>query len=381
MEFLEQKNYQVIVVENGQVRQDLSRLTDSGLKIVRGSKEPPPSSYFRSQNPSFFSLMNQALFRDYLYLFVPDNVKIKDPVFVVQLFVSDKTNKYLSAIFPFLWVELGRGASMALSEMHMDAMGQTQGGFVNGRTFVHLRENAQFNYLNSQDRFYQDKSSQNKSYQNNTQDKPYQDKTISYSYSKVEVYLERSSNLQFFGLTLGGGWTRQELEVYHQQEGASSQVHGLYLAKGKSQVENYVSIGHEKPHGISHQVYKGVLDEQAHGVFNGRIFIAPQSQKVDSSQLNKNLLLSDQAGVDTKPELEIHADDVRATHGTTVGNLSEEEMFYFVSRGISPPLATQWLVRGFINDLVGDIQIPAFRDWTFTRVKNCLEGWGLGKKN
>jgi hypothetical protein len=151
----------------------------------------------------------------------------------------------------------------------------------------------------------------------------------------------------------------------HSSEGTDATLNGLYLVNGAQHVDNHTSIDHAKPHGTSHELYKGILDGKASAVFNGRIIVRKDAQKTDSKQTNKNLVLSDEAVIDTKPELQIFADDVRCTHGATIGQLDAESLFYLQSRGIGKHDARSLLTYAFAQDIVDRIK--------FNRLKDSLE--------
>ena len=349
----QRKSNNIIVIENGQLREDLCEIIDPDLKLIKGvDLSTEDAKRFTHTDESFFPVMNGALFRDISYLCLPKNKKIDNPVFIVQLSVSDE---HISASFPRLLIEVGEGACLDLSEIHIDT--NDKKNFVNSMTLVTLKENSQLNYLKCQDKNFS-----------------------SYDYSKVDINMEKEANCQLLSLGLGGLWARQEITVRHKEEMASSQINGLYMSRGKSRTECYTSIEHEKGGGISHQIYKGALSDQARSVFNGRIFIAPHAQKVDASQLNKNLLLSHEAEVNTKPELEIYADDVKAAHGATIGRVSEEEMFYLMSRGIPRQMAEHLLVSGFLGGLVKSIDVLDFQRLASAILENHLKESKIGNK-
>ena len=145
-------------------------------------------------------------------------------------------------------------------------------------------------------------------------------------------------------------------------EGCEGTLNGLYVIAGEQLVDNHTMIDHAKPHCHSFEVYKGILDGQARGVFNGRILVRIDAQKTDSKQTNKNLLLSNEALVNTNPQLEIYADDVKCTHGATIGQLDADQIFYLRSRGIGHEAARWMLTYAFANDLVQRIKVPALRE-------------------
>jgi Fe-S cluster assembly protein SufD len=177
----------------------------------------------------------------------------------------------------------------------------------------------------------------------------------------MQVAVGRSASFTTHNISLGGQLARNDIGVT-LAEGADATVNGLYLVNGTQHVDNHTVIDHAKPHGTSHELYKGILDGHSSAVFNGRIIVRKDAQKTDSKQTNKNLVLSDDAVIDTKPELQIFADDVRCTHGATIGQLDAEALFYMQSRGIGKRQARGLLTRAFAQDIVDRIKVPELRD-------------------
>src|ERR1035437_2497736 len=162
-------------------------------------------------------------------------------------------------------------------------------------------------------------------------------------------------------ISLGGALVRNDANAT-LSEGSDATLNGLYIVNGTQHVDNHTLIDHTMPHGPSHELYKGILDGKAHAVFNGKIIVRKDAQKTDSKQTNKNLVLSDNAVVDTKPELQIFADDVRCTHGATIGQLDAESLFYLQSRGIGKSQARSLLTYAFAQDVVDRIKVQSLRD-------------------
>jgi Fe-S cluster assembly protein SufD len=162
-------------------------------------------------------------------------------------------------------------------------------------------------------------------------------------------------------VALGGLIARHDAVAVLGDEGADCTLNGLYLADGAELVDIHTEIDHAMPHGTSHELYKGILNGRARGVFNGRIRVRPDAQKTDAKQTNKTLLLSDDAQIHTKPQLEIFANDVKCTHGATVGQLSEDALFYLRTRGIGLEDARSLLVRAFATDVTSRIALEPVR--------------------
>ena len=174
-------------------------------------------------------------------------------------------------------------------------------------------------------------------------------------------HLGRSSRSSSHAFAFGGRISRHDAVAVLGDEGADCTLNGLYLAGGSQLIDNHTEIDHATPHGTSHELYKGILGGRARGVFNGRIRVRPDAQKTDAKQTNKALLLSDEAQVNTKPQLEIFANDVKCTHGATVGQLSQDALFYLRARGIGVDDARSLLVRAFAADVTSRIALEPVR--------------------
>ena len=177
----------------------------------------------------------------------------------------------------------------------------------------------------------------------------------------IQVHQARNSRYESFSFATGGKLSRTN--VYSTLAGDAAEVvmNGLYMVDGAQHVDHQTRIEHVAPNCPSHELYKGILDGRSHGVFNGKVYVHPEAQKTDGKQSNNNLLLSDQARVDTKPQLEIFADDVKCTHGATVGRLDETALFYMRSRGIGPGEAKRLLTYAFAADVLEKIELEPLR--------------------
>jgi Fe-S cluster assembly protein SufD len=178
----------------------------------------------------------------------------------------------------------------------------------------------------------------------------------------LQAIVGRNANFKSHSISLGGALVRNDANVT-LSEGSEATLNGLYIANGRQHVDNHTQIDHAKPHGTSHELYKGILDGHATAVFNGRIIVRKDAQKTDSKQTNKNLVLSDDAVINTKPELQILADDVRCTHGATIGQLDAEALFYLQSRGIGKNHARDLLTYAFAQDIVDRVKIQSLKDY------------------
>jgi Fe-S cluster assembly protein SufD len=169
------------------------------------------------------------------------------------------------------------------------------------------------------------------------------------------------SRFSSLSIALGAALMRADIATTLAAPGSECQLDGLYMARESQHVDHHTSIDHQAPHCSSRELYKGVLDGRATGVFNGKVFVRPNAQQSDARQMNKNLLLSEHAVINTKPQLEIFADDVKCTHGATIGQLDEDALFYLRSRGIDPATARDVLVYAFANELIAHVPVEAIR--------------------
>jgi Fe-S cluster assembly protein SufD len=184
----------------------------------------------------------------------------------------------------------------------------------------------------------------------------------SFHISNTQIVQERNSNVSSYNVNFGGKLVRNNINSRFNGTGGECTLNGLYLTKGEQLVDNHTMIDHAQPHCLSHELYKGILTEKSHGVFNGKIYVRPDAQKTNAFQENKNLLLSNDALINAKPQLEIFADDVKCTHGATVGRLDENALFYLRSRGIGEKEARATLIYAFASDVVHSIKITQVRD-------------------
>lgn len=178
----------------------------------------------------------------------------------------------------------------------------------------------------------------------------------------VQIHQERSSNVTARNISLGGGLVRNEVNVALSGEGASLTLDGLFVLAGAQHVDNHTVIDHVKPHCDSLELYKGILDDHSRGIFDGLIIVRPDAQKTNSRQVNRNLLLSETAIIDSRPTLEIHNDDVKCSHGSTIGQLDEEALFYLRARGLSEGEARNLLIYAFASEIVERMKVDAVKE-------------------
>jgi len=183
-----------------------------------------------------------------------------------------------------------------------------------------------------------------------------------YHIDKVQAKQGKKSVFSHYNITFGGAIVRNDINTVHDGENIETHYYGLYMINGKQHVDNHTFVDHAMPNCMSNELYKGILDENSHGVFNGKIIVRQDAQKTNAYQQNKTILLSKTATIDTKPQLEIFADDVKCSHGATVGHLDEVSEFYIRSRGVPQELAKSMLIRAFANDVIESINIDPLKE-------------------
>ena len=195
----------------------------------------------------------------------------------------------------------------------------------------------------------------------------------------IHVHQGRDSRFSTHGVSLGNAVLRNDIDVQLAASGAHCDLIGLYLAGGRQHVDIHTRIDHLQPHGSSNEFYKGILDGHGRGVFNGKVIVHPDAQKTDARQSNKNLLLSDNAEADTKPQLEIYADDVKCSHGATVGQLDADAVFYLRSRGVDEATARHLLTHAFAGEIIEQVKLPTLRAYLDSAVMARLPQGALSE--
>jgi Fe-S cluster assembly protein SufD len=280
-----------------------------------------------------FAALNTALFVDGALIVVPRGVVLERPIQIVNLASSAAEGK---AIHPRHLVIAEEASQASVVETYGGA-GEYFTGVV---TELVAGESSHLRHYRMQ-----------------------RESRGAYHFATISSWLGRSSVVASHNVALGGRMVRNDVVALLDGEGAEGIFNGLYVAEGDQFVDNHMRVEHVKAHCASHELYKGVLDGRARAVFNGRIYVHKGAQKTDAKQTNRNLLLSRQALVNSNPQLEIFADDVKCTHGSTVGQLDAEAIFYLRSRGIGEEAAKSLLTYAFANQVTSAIDLePVRRD-------------------
>lgn len=351
---LAQTQKQRIVFVNGRFSAQLSQLEDlpSGVYIASVQEALAERSDMLQKifekNPTknfhVFNDLNTALFHDGLVFYVPENVELPEPVEVVYL-SSNESQAYVVSPRNLVWLE--NDASATLIERYVGDHSNTY--FTNGLGEIVLNTGAHLQHYRLQE-----------------------ESESAYHISTLFVHQEAQSLYQGNTIVLGGKWSRTDYNVLFRGEFAQNALDGLYLVKDKQLDDIHLNINHAVPHCSSEQDFRGILLGTGRGVFDGLINVAEQAQKSEAHLYNANLMLSRNAEVDTKPQLLIYADDVKCSHGTTVGQLEPEQLFYLRSRGISEAEAKKMLCIGFAQTVLEKCNVEALRTRAETALSESL---------
>jgi Fe-S cluster assembly protein SufD len=288
--------------------------------------------------------LNTALMEDGVVLRVGRGAVLSEPVEVLHL---GGLSDHAVAYHPRLLVLLEADSRAVLVE-HFVGLSE-QAYFANAATEIRVAEGARLDHIKVQ-----------------------AEGTAATHLASCHVWLDRQATFIGFSLSLGAQLSRNEVHVRLEGEGARCRVNGAYLMRGKQHCDNTTLIEHLKPETSCREVFKGVLDDQSRGVFQGRIMVHRGADKTDGHQLSKALLLSDRAEIDAKPELEIYADDVKCSHGATAGDIDEQALFYLRARGIPEARARSLLIQAFLDEALDEVGIPALHEALLSRVAAWL---------
>ena len=327
--------YEIVMV-NGFFNAELSSLPKNDIIEIKSFEECTTeelTSYF-SQNldttTNFFSALNTAYFSEGIMI-VAKGVCDK-PVHVIHY---SEGNNVISQPRNLFITEKNAELSIIKSSINQN----TENFFYNSVNEFFIGENSHMNYYVIQN--YEEGMN-----------------VISTNVATQE----KNSNFSAYNYTLKGDWIRNNTNIFVKGENCESNLYGAYQPKGKQHIDNHTIMDHIMPNCESNEHYKGTVDDKATGVFNGKVFVRKDAQKINAFQSNNNILLSDDATMNSKPELEIYADDVKCSHGSTSGQLDEEAVFYLQSRGLSKESATALLIGAFLGEVVEKIKLPELKD-------------------
>jgi len=302
-------------------------------------------SKYADSNDSGFTALNTAFAQDGIFIYVPDNVRSPKPIQMVNVIQHDEN------IFLHSRNLIIVGKNSRLSVVHCDDSYNHQPSFSSIVTEVFMDDGSELDHYKLQNL-------------NNS----------STLVSSTYFHLESSANLKSHFLTLNGGMLRNNSRIVFAGRGSNADIDGLYLMDRKQHIDNHIFVDHASPQCVSTELFKGIMDESSSAVFNGHVMVRKDAQKTNAYQSNRNILLTDTAKVYSKPFLEIYADDVKCSHGSTTGQLDPDAMFYLRQRGIGEDNARMLLMYAFADEVVRRIAIPPLKARIEDMVKKRLQG-------
>lgn len=294
--------------------------------------EPHLARYAKYEGHAFVAL-NTAFVHDGAFVYVPRNTVVERPIHIVY---TSAARGEPTVSHPRTLIVAGENSHVTLIECYVGFEDEVY--FSNAVTEIVAGAGAVIDHYKVQE-----------------------ESKEAFHVATMQIRQDCGSRVSSHSVAIGGGLVRNEVNAYLDAEGCECTLNGLYLAGGEQLIDNHTRIDHAKPHCISHELYKGILDGKGKGVFNGKIYVHPDAQKTDAKQTNQTLLLSPDAVIDTKPQLEIFADDVKCTHGATIGQLDENSLFYLRTRGIGREAARSLLTYAFANDIISRIKVEPIR--------------------
>ena len=335
----------LIVFVNGKFSKENSKLLDlpEGTIIgniseaVKNNSEIVYKHFgkYAEYSNQIFTALSTAYTKDGAFIYVPEGKIVEEPIHII--FITSASDEKL-IIQPRNLFVAGNNSQVSIIEHYVSDTDNIL--FTNAVTEIVAGENAIIDHYKLQE------ESKN-----------------AFHIARTEIDLERNCNFTSHSISTGGAITRNDINARFNNEGGECTLNGLFLIEDKQLFDAHTLIDHANPLCNSHEHYKGILDDSARGVFNGKVLVRQDAQKTNAFQQNNNILLSDNALVNTKPQLEIFADDVKCSHGATIGQLDEDARFYLKSRGIGEKAANSILIHAFASDVIKSIKIKSVRDY------------------
>jgi len=337
--------HSLLVFVNGNFSPELSKITDLPKGVEVGSiseaiKNNNPlikkhlGKYAKDEN-YFFTTLSSAFIKDGAFIYVPDGKIVEDPIHII-FYTNSSDTKILSQ--PRNLFVAGKNSQVSIIEHYVSDEENIY--LTNAVTEIFTDENSIVDHIKLQE-----------------------ESNKAFHIARMDVDQERSSNFSSHLISCGAEISRNDFNTRFNDEGSESMLNGLFMINGEQLFDAHTMIDHAKPHCNSHEHYKGILQGKSKGVFNGKVMVRQDAQKTNAFQENNTILLSNDAVMNTKPQLEIFADDVKCSHGATIGKLNDEAKFYLKSRGIGEEAATAILIHAFASDVITSIKIPALRDY------------------
>ena len=333
----------VLVFSNGHFLPQLSTTTEGLTLNLLSEKENAPLGSIAKSDKDPFTALNQATFTDGLHLSIDHKKSNESQVLLLQ-FHQAKGGQVIS---PRIWIEAGDFSKATFIDYHISV--DTAPYFVNKVVEIKGGVNSDITYHSLQ-----------------------QENNQVIEVSNLVTDVQKDAQFTSTQITLTGDMVRNNLTLNLLGSNSVGNMYGLYLLDGKSHVDNHTNVDHTIPHAESNELYKGILAGQSRGVFNGKIFVRQIAQKTNAFQQNNNILLSEDAIINTKPQLEIWADDVKCSHGCTVGQLDEEALFYLQARGIDKITARGLLLYAFAGEVLEKIDDDSLRNYIVAQIQERL---------
>lgn len=338
------ENCDVVVFVNGFFKPELSSITSqTGVTIVpfnqvEGTHRMMVQSLLENSNytKDIFQSMNVAFNTDGLFIHVEKNTIVERDIHVLHVSASAQTMST-----PIIAIHVERGAQMHHS---LQFVGNTK-SFTNAMYLGYIASGAHC-----------------------TLDKIQMEGEESFLMNNEHVEQAENSVFTINTLTVDGNWVRNNLNIRLNGLNCETHLSGFYMPRGNQHIDNHTLVDHLLPHGQSNELYKGVVYDKAKAVFNGKVYVRPDAQKTNAYQNNANIMMSDDASVNTKPELEIYADDVKCSHGTTTGQFDEAALFYLRARGLGEESARKMLVTAFVADVLDKVNNDAVREYVIAQL-------------
>ncbi len=309
----------------------------------------------QTKESHIFAALNTALFNDGAFIYVPDNIVIATPI-VIYFISSPSGNEERLATTPRNLIIIGKNSQANVIESFHGLEGVVS--FTNTITEIDTAEGAVLEHYKIQ-----------------------QENSDNFHIGGAHFKQHRNSHVESHSISLGGAIVRNDIVIELADEGAEIILNGLYMGNGNQHIDNHTLVNHAKPNTQSNENYRGVLDGRAQGVFNGKVIVHKDAQKTSAAQSNANLLLSDHAEIDTKPELEIYADDVKCSHGATIGQMDKNMLFYLRSRGLDEDTARSLLTFAFTGEVIARIKFTPIREQLEVCIGGRLPDTDLIKEN
>ncbi len=349
------KDSVLIVIENGKWNKNISELKNLPAKIeiknLHEAKDNPfvqkHFNLYADVQADAFAALNTAFANDGLLIHIHSKAIIETPVFIINI-SSSQEQAAISYNRLLVIAEKNSCAKISCIAVSKNNSSET---FSNSINEIFTDENAslEFDVLQNENE-------------------------KSFHINGTHTYQSANSKFSINTVSLGGSILKNKLHIKLDGLNCETHMHGLYIADNSQLIDNHTAVYHSKPHSNSNELYKGIIGGNAHAVFNGKIFVEKDAQKTNAYQSNKNILLSNDAVVNAKPQLEIFADDVKCTHGATTGQMDDESLFYLRSRGINENDAKALLNLAFANDVLNNISVFPFREFVVNIVETKLKG-------